>query len=241
MLRVKGLHVQVDGKAVLQGVDIVVQTGEIHALMGPNGSGKSSLALMLAGHPAYSINGGGKAELNGKDIFEMSPEERVKAGLFLSFQAPVAVPGVSYFSFLKQSYQAVSGKHVAVLPFRRRLEGVMSKLGIDVELLQRSVNDGFSGGERKKMEIVQMSLIQPKLIVLDEIDSGLDVDSLKLVARTVRDMADSGAGVMVITHYRRVLEYLKPDKVTVMKRGRVVASGGEELVKRIEEQGYGKL
>lgn len=239
-LRISGLKVEVEGKEVVSGVDLEVSGREIHGLMGPNGSGKSSLALALMGHPRYEVKEG-KVEFEGEDLLEMEPDERARRGLFLGFQTPVALPGVSVFRFLKNAYERVRGGKLEVKEFKKKLVEELEEVGLGEEFLQRNVNEGFSGGERKKMEILQARMLEPSLVVLDEVDSGLDVDSLKVVAESVKKLVGQGSGVLVISHYPRLFEYLEPEKLYVMKEGEMFKEGGAELVEEIEKKGYEKL
>lgn len=254
MLQIKNLHVNVEKKEILRGVSLDLKPGEVVAVMGPNGSGKSTLAYTLAGHPRYSVvNKNNTAILiEGEDITDSSPDERSIKGIFLATQYPVAVPGLSVFSFLRQIYK-VKRKSVIgdgkqridnksdLIEFRKWIEKQAELLGLNKDLLKRSINDGFSGGEKKKMEILQMLVSDPKYIILDEIDSGLDVDALKKIALTVAKVAKSmKIGVLVITHYSRILKYLNPDRVIVMKEGKIVEEGGVKLVEAIEVNGYQK-
>lgn len=239
LLEISDLKVSVDSKLVVQGVSLSISKGEVHALMGPNGSGKSSLALALTGHPSYKA--GGKVKLDGKDLLSMSADKRAREGLMIAFQAPIAIPGVSVFHFLRQAYENLTGEKENVLDFKARLVDLMDKVGLDESFVKRYVNDGFSGGERKKLEVLQVLLFKPRLVILDEVDSGLDVDSLKVVAEVVRGIVDEGeSSVLVISHYKRLLEYLKPDKVHIMGKGKIVKSGGRKIVDEIEEKGYGR-
>lgn len=251
MLKIKNLRVEVEGKEILKGLDLSVENGEIHAIMGPNGSGKSTLAYTLAGHPKYELKSG-KMELDGADISEMAPNERAEKGLFLAMQYPVAIPGLTVQSFLWQIYKKrnlkletgnenkIEKKSPSLIEFRKWLVIQAESLGLDTELLKRGLNDGFSGGEKKKLEILQLLVFGPKYIILDEIDSGLDVDALKKIAKTVEKVARANKiGVIAITHYSRILEFLKPDKVHMVKDGQIVESGGDELTERIEKGGYG--
>ncbi len=242
LLEVKGLEVLVEGKKVLDGVNLSIGKGEVHALMGRNGSGKSSLALALAGHPKYEVKlkRSGGVKFAGKNLLALPADLRARAGIMLAFQAPIAIPGVGVFTFLRQAYNQMRGE-IAVVDLKKRLLVIMEDLGIPEEFLGRYVNDGFSGGERKKMEVLQAILLKPRLLILDEIDSGLDVDSLKLVASAVRKMVrENDTSVLVISHYKRLLEYLEPEYVHVMRDGRVIKSGGSGLVEEIEKGGYGE-
>ncbi|MEK7064228.1 MAG: Fe-S cluster assembly ATPase SufC [Patescibacteria group bacterium] len=236
-LSVKGLKVKIGNKEVLGEVSLTVASGEVVALMGPNGSGKSTLAFSLMGHPSYEITEG-NVDLDGKDITMATPDERGRAGLFLAVQYPVSIPGVSVREALLASLRA-RGELVSALELKKRIEAEAKELVIDEELLKRSLNEGFSGGEKKKMEILQMRILSPKYAVLDETDSGLDIDALKIVATGAAFMAKKKkTGILVITHYQRLLKYLKPDRVLVMKQGRIAKEGGLELVVELEKSGY---
>jgi Fe-S cluster assembly ATP-binding protein len=208
--------------------------------MGPNGSGKSTLAYAIAGHPAYDITGG-TITWQGTDLTELTPDERARLGVFLAMQYPVEVPGVSVTNFLRTALNATSGEEIPVRQFMQRLKAEMADLGVDESFLQRSVNEGFSGGEKKRFEILQMALLRPQLAVLDETDSGLDVDALKTVAEGVDRLKGPDLGTLIITHYTRILRYIRPDEVHVMSEGRIVASGGAELADELEERGYDHL
>ncbi|MEK7525090.1 MAG: Fe-S cluster assembly ATPase SufC [Patescibacteria group bacterium] len=236
-LLVKGLKVKIGNKEVLGGVSLAVASGEVVALMGPNGSGKSTLALALMGHPSYEITDG-SVDLDGGDMMTATPDERSRAGLFLAVQYPVSIPGVSVREALLASLRA-RGESVSALEVKKRIEAEAAELAIDEELLKRSLNEGFSGGEKKKMEILQMRILAPKYAILDETDSGLDIDALKIVATGAAFMAKKKqTGILVITHYQRLLKYLKPDRVLVMKQGRIAKEGGLELVVELEKSGY---
>mgnify|MGYP001581136726 CR=1 FL=1 len=236
-LLVKGLKVKIGNKEVLGGVSLAVASGEVVALMGPNGSGKSTLALALMGHPSYEITDG-SVDLDGGDMMTATPDERSRAGLFLAVQYPVSIPGVSVREALLASLRA-RGESVSALEVKKRIEAEAAELAIDEELLKRSLNEGFSGGEKKKMEILQMRILAPKYAILDETDSGLDIDALKIVAPGAAFMAKKKqTGILVITHYQRLLKYLKPDRVLVMKQGRIAKEGGLELVVELEKSGY---
>ena len=236
-LLVKGLKVKIGNKEVLGGVDLAVARGEVVALMGPNGCGKSTLALALMGHPSYEITDG-SVDLDGGDMTTATPDARSRAGLFLAVQYPVSIPGVSVREALLASLRA-RGESVSALEVKRRIEAEAKELAIDGELLKRSLNEGFSGGEKKKMEILQMRILAPKYAILDETDSGLDIDALKIVATGTAFMAKKKqTGILVITHYQRLLKYLKPDRVLVMKQGRIAKEGGGELVAELEKSGY---
>lgn len=237
-LRVNDLHVSVDGKPILQGLNLVVRTGEIHALMGPNGSGKSTLSNTIVGHPRYKVERG-SITLDGQDILALSPDERARAGIFLAFQYPVAIPGVTVANFLRTALAANrGGAPVSPREFRRLLSDKMSLLGVPQAFASRYVNDGFSGGEKKRLEIMQMAMLQPRIAILDEPDSGLDIDAVRTVAEGVNALTGPDLGVLVITHYQRILEYVQPDFVHVMLDGRIVRSGGRELALELEQRGY---
>ena len=239
MLKIKSLKVEIEGKQILKGVDLEIKNGEVVAIMGPNGSGKSTLAYTLMGHPNYKVKGG-EMSLGGDKLNNLKPDERAKKGLFLAFQYPVAVAGVSANSFLRLAYEKIKGKKIAPFEFRKIVKKKAKELKIKPELLERSLNEGFSGGEKKKVEILQMAVLEPKVAILDETDSGLDIDALKIVAKGVNKLRKKNKkmGVMVITHYQRILKELKPDRVVVIKKGRVVKKGGRELVKELEKKGY---
>ena len=241
-LEIRGLQVVVNTengpKEILKGVDLTVNSGETHAIMGPNGSGKSTLAYSIAGHPKYEITGG-SVHLDGQDILEMSVDERAKAGLFLAMQYPVEVPGVSVSNFLRTAATALRGEAPNVRKWVGEVKEAMAALKMDPAFAERSVNEGFSGGEKKRHEIMQLELLKPKIAILDETDSGLDVDALKVVSEGVnRAKASNDLGVLLITHYTRILRYIKPDFVHVFANGRIVEEGGPELAERLEEQGY---
>jgi Fe-S cluster assembly ATP-binding protein len=241
-LEIKNLQVGVETEAgltpILKGVDLTINSGEVHAIMGPNGSGKSTLAYSIAGHPKYSITGG-TVTLDGVDILEMSVDDRAKAGLFLAMQYPVEVPGVSVANFLRTAATALRGEAPKVRTWVGEVKEAMSKLAMDPAFAERSVNEGFSGGEKKRHEILQLELLKPKIAILDETDSGLDVDALRVVSEGVnRVKQDQNLGIMLITHYTRILRYIKPDFVHVFAGGKIVEEGGPELAERLEEKGY---
>lgn len=243
-LEIRDLHVSVgdgsDGaKEILRGVDLTVKAGETHAIMGPNGSGKSTLAYAVAGHPKYEVTSG-SVTLDGEDVLAMSVDERARAGLFLAMQYPVEVPGVSVSNFLRSAVTAVRGEAPKLREFSKEMKAAMDALSIDPAFAQRSLNEGFSGGEKKRHEILQLEMLRPKVAVLDETDSGLDVDALKVVSEGVNRFASSDTGVLLITHYTRILRYVKPDFVHVFAGGRVVAEGGPELADELENEGYEK-
>ncbi|MER5336271.1 Fe-S cluster assembly ATPase SufC [Micromonospora sp. NPDC049460] len=225
-------------KPILAGVDLTVRSGETHAIMGPNGSGKSTLAYSIAGHPKYEITGG-SVTLDGEDVLAMSVDERARAGLFLAMQYPVEVPGVSVANFLRTAKTAIDGEAPKLRTWGGELRGAMERLQMDPAFAQRNVNEGFSGGEKKRHEIVQLELLKPKMAILDETDSGLDVDALRVVSEGVNRVRDTGdTGLLLITHYTRILRYIKPDFVHVFVAGRIVEQGGPELADKLEEEGY---
>jgi Fe-S cluster assembly ATP-binding protein len=241
-LIIKNLQVSVEtetgSKEILKGVDLTIRSGETHAIMGPNGSGKSTLAYSIAGHPKYSITGG-SVTLDGADVLEMSVDERAKAGLFLAMQYPVEVPGVSVSNFLRTAVTAIRGEAPKIRTWVGEVKEAMASLNMDTAFSERNVNEGFSGGEKKRHEILQMELLKPKIAILDETDSGLDVDALRIVSEGVnRVKSNSDLGVMLITHYTRILRYIKPDYVHVFANGKIVEEGGPELAEKLEEQGY---
>ena len=242
VLEIKDLHATVETpegtKEILKGVNLTLRSGETHAIMGPNGSGKSTLAYSLAGHPKYEITSG-EVLLDGEDVLEMSVDERAKAGLFLAMQYPVEVPGVTVSNFLRTAKTAVAGEAPKLREWVKDVNSAMEKLRMDPQFAQRNVNEGFSGGEKKRHEILQMELLRPKIAILDETDSGLDVDALRVVSEGVNRVKDeSDLGVMLITHYTRILKYIKPDFVHVFVDGRVAEEGGPELAERLEAEGY---
>ncbi len=236
-LEIRDLTVEADGAEILRGVTLDLDKGKTLALMGPNGSGKSTLAYAIAGHPAYDITGG-TITWKGTELIGLTPDERARLGVFLAMQYPVEVPGVSLTNFLRTAVNAVRGEDVPIREFMQGLRSEMQELGVDESFLQRSVNEGFSGGEKKRFEILQAALLKPQLAVLDETDSGLDVDALKTVAEGVNRISGPDLGVLIITHYTRILRYVTPDEVHVMFEGRIVASGGPELADELEEGGY---
>jgi Fe-S cluster assembly ATP-binding protein len=239
-LIVSGLRVAAQGNEILKGIDLSVEPGRVYALMGPNGSGKSTLAFALAGHPGYEITGGG-ATLDGEDLLALGPDKRAKAGLFLSFQYPAAIPGVSVANFLRTARTAVKPGDLPPAKFRQLVFEQLDLLGIDTSFLGRYVNDGFSGGEKKRLEMLQLAVLEPKYAILDETDSGLDVDALRAVGESLtrlRSGAGKESGFLIITHYPRILQYVAPDVVHVMMDGRIVKTGGADLAQWIEAEGY---
>ena len=236
-LEVRGLHASVENKPILRGIDLTVRQGEIHALMGPNGSGKSTLSNVIMGRPGYVVTAG-KVVLNGEDITAITADERAKRGLFLAMQYPTEIPGVSVVNFLRTAYQSIKGTQVSALEFRKHMKAQMERLGIEDTMVQRYVNQGFSGGEKKRNEVLQLAVLEPKIALLDETDSGLDIDSLKLVAESVNELVGPELGVLIITHYQRMLNYITPQYVHVMMQGQIVRSGGPELSHQREEKGY---
>ncbi len=237
LLEIQNLHVEVEGKEILKGVDLTVNKGEIHALMGPNGSGKSTLSFTLMGHPRYKVTEG-KVLYMGEDLLSMEADERARKGVFLAFQYPNAIPGVTVVNFLRQALKAVRGQDIPVKEFRKELKSKMKMLEINDSFIGRYLNDGFSGGEKKRHEILQLALLSPKLAILDETDSGLDIDALKTVCDGLNHLAGPEIGVLIITHYQRMLNYITPQFVHVMANGRVLKSGGPELAKSLEQTGY---
>ena len=235
-LTVRDLRVEVEGKEILRGVDLDVPQGEVHALMGPNGSGKSTLAYTVMGHPKYVVTGG-SVSFDGEDVLPLTADARARLGLFLCFQYPTAIPGVTTVNFLRAALRSL-GKEMPAREFLNRLKDEMAELRIDESFRSRYINDGFSGGEKKRSEILQLAMLRPRLAILDETDSGLDVDALRTVAEGVMRLTGPDMGVLVITHYPRILQYLRPDAVHILNHGRVVTSGGRDLADRIERDGY---
>ncbi|MEV5711481.1 Fe-S cluster assembly ATPase SufC [Actinoallomurus sp. NPDC052274] len=239
-LEIRDLHVSVEDKEILRGVDLTVKAGETHAIMGPNGSGKSTLAYAIAGHPKYTVTGG-EVLLDGESVLDMAVDERARAGLFLAMQYPVEVPGVSVSNFLRTAVTAVRGEAPKLREFSKEMRSAMAELQIDPAFAQRNLNEGFSGGEKKRHEILQLEMLKPKVAVLDETDSGLDIDALKVVSEGVNRFRSDETGVLLITHYTRILRYVKPDFVHVFAAGRVVEQGGPELAELLETEGYEKF
>jgi Fe-S cluster assembly ATP-binding protein len=241
LLEIKNLHVSVDGKAILNGLDLVVEEGQVAAIMGPNGSGKSTLAHVLAGKDDYEVTDG-QVLFNGEDLLALAPDERAAKGVFLAFQYPLEIPGVATMTFLRTALNAQRKKRgqeeLSAPDFNRRVFDAAAKLGIERDMLRRGVNVGFSGGEKKRNEVLQMALLEPRLCVLDETDSGLDIDALKVVSEGVNRLRAPDRGFIVITHYQRLLDYIVPDVVHVLSRGRIARTGGKELALELEAQGY---
>lgn len=236
-IEIDGLKVEVEGKEIITGLDLHVAQGETHALMGPNGSGKSTLAYAIAGHPAYEVTGG-TIRFEGEDVTQMSVDERAKAGLFLAMQYPTEIPGVSMTNFVRTAVNATRTEDMRIREFMTKLKDGMADLKMDEKFLSRNVNEGFSGGEKKRFEILQMALLEPKIAVLDETDSGLDVDALKVVSEGVNRLRGDTLGVLLITHYTRILNYITPDHVHVMSAGKIVKTGGPDLAETLEAEGY---
>jgi Fe-S cluster assembly ATP-binding protein len=244
LLEVKNLHVEIDGKKILNGLDLVIEKGEVHAIMGPNGSGKSTLAYVLAGKADYQVTSG-EVLFDGEDVLAMQPDERAAKGIFLAFQYPIEIPGVATMTFLRTALNAQRKQRgeaeLSTPEFMKRVRESAAKLSIDQEMLRRAVNVGFSGGEKKRNEILQMAMLEPRLAVLDETDSGLDIDALKIVADGVNRLRSPERSMIVITHYQRVLDYIVPDVVHVLSKGRVVKTGGKELALELEAKGYAEF
>ncbi len=241
LLEIRNLHAEIGGRRILNGLDLTVNNGEVHAIMGPNGAGKSTLSYVLAGKPGYEITGG-EVRFNGEDLLEMAPDERAAKGLFLAFQYPLEIPGVATLTFLRTALNAQRRKRgeeeLSSPDLLKRVRELAKKLGIDAEMLRRPLNVGFSGGEKKRNETLQMALLEPRLCVLDETDSGLDIDALKVVANGVNQLRGPGRGQVVLTHYQRRLDYIVPDVVHVLAAGRIVRTGGKELALELERTGY---
>ncbi len=238
LIQVRNLQASIAGKPILQGIDLDIKVGEIHALMGPNGSGKSTLANVLMGHPAYTVTGG-SVLLDGENFLELSPDERSRKGVFLAFQYPVEIPGVTVGKFLKRAREVrLDGQSMDVTGFIKKLREAMDFMEIDQQFINRYLNQGFSGGEKKRMEVLQMLLLEPSFALLDETDSGLDIDALKVVAKGVNRLRGEGFGALIITHYQRILTHIVPDYVHIMYKGRIATSGGKDLVETLESRGY---
>lgn len=244
MLHIKNLQAKIEDKEILKGLDLTLPKGQVHAIMGPNGSGKSTLASVLAGHTSFEVTGG-SASFDGQDLLDLEPEDRAALGLFLAFQYPVEIPGVITQNFLKTAVNAVRKKRgeaeLDALGFLKLMRSEASKMGVDEEKLKRALNVGFSGGEKKRMEVLQMAMLQPKLAILDETDSGLDVDAMKIVADGVNALRDSTRSFLIVTHYRRLLDLIKPDVVHVMWQGKIIESGDLGLADKIDQGGYGAV
>ncbi|MDO9546876.1 MAG: Fe-S cluster assembly ATPase SufC [Pelolinea sp.] len=242
-LKIHNLYVSVDDLPILKGLNLVIPQGEVHAIMGPNGTGKSTLAYTLMGHPRYKITRG-EVKLNGTDLLALPPEARSKLGMFLAFQYPVAIPGVSVANFLRSAVNAhrksedPDYKGIPILEFRKLLTEKMKLLKMDLSMAGRYLNDGFSGGEKKRVEILQMAMLDPRIAILDETDSGLDIDALRIVSEGINTLKSKNLGILIITHYQRILNYLKPDVVHVMFNGRIIRTGGPELAQKLEKEGY---
>ena len=237
MLKIENLHVEVDGNEIVKGLDLEVGRGEIHAIMGPNGSGKSTLANVLMGHPRYDVTEGW-ITFEGEDVLELEPDERAKMGMFLAFQYPSEVPGVSVANFLRTAVNSVREEELSPMEMYKLLQEKMAIMRMDPKFAERYLNEGFSGGEKKRNEILQLLMLEPRLAILDETDSGLDIDALQVVARGVNEMSDPGFSAVVITHYSRILRYINPDHVHIMLDGRIVTSGGKKFAEKLEEKGY---
>jgi Fe-S cluster assembly ATP-binding protein len=237
MLKIENLRIEIDGQEIVKGLDLEVGEGEIHAIMGPNGSGKSTLANVLMGHPRYEVTGG-SITFRGEDVFELEPDERAKLGMFLAFQYPSEVPGVSVANFLRTAVNSVREEELRPMDMYRLLQDKMKIMQMDPKFAERYLNEGFSGGEKKRNEILQMLMLEPKLAIMDETDSGLDIDALQVVAKGVNELRAPEFSAVIITHYQRVLRYIEPDRVHVMLDGRIVTSGGKDLAHELEDKGY---
>ncbi|PIQ82885.1 MAG: Fe-S cluster assembly ATPase SufC [Candidatus Omnitrophica bacterium CG11_big_fil_rev_8_21_14_0_20_64_10] len=237
LLEIKNLHVTIEGKPILKGISLTVNRGEVHALMGPNGSGKSTLSNVLMGHPKYTVTQG-TILFQGEDYTALSTDARARAGIFLAFQYPTAIPGVSVANFVRTAMKARFGEAFEAKSFRKSFKGALEALGISENFATRYVNDGFSGGEKKRHEVLQMTLLKPRLAILDETDSGLDIDALKTVSEGINRLRGPELGILLITHYQRILDYVQPDKIHVLKEGQIVRSGGKELALELEKTGY---
>ena len=237
MLKIENLHVEIDGNEIVKGLDLEVGKGEIHAIMGPNGSGKSTFANVLMGHPRYEVTEG-TVTFEGEDVLELEPDERAKLGMFLAFQYPSEVPGVSVANFLRTAVNSVREEELSPMEMYRLLQEKMAVMQMDPKFAERYLNEGFSGGEKKRNEILQMLMLDPRLAIMDETDSGLDIDALQVVARGVNEVRGPEFSAVIITHYQRILRYIEPDRVHVMLDGRIVTSGGKELAEQLEDKGY---
>jgi len=240
LFQTENLHVSVEGKEIVKGLDLVVDRGEVHAIMGPNASGKSTLANAIMGHPRYQVTKG-RVLFKGEDVTALSPDERARRGLFLAFQYPRAIPGVTMVNFLRSALRAVRGSDVPVREFRTMLRETMAMLKIDEDFARRYINDGFSGGEMKRAEVLQMGILQPDMAILDETDSGLDIDALRTVAEGINSLMNEDRGMLVITHYQRILDYVQPGFVHVLFDGRIIKSGGPEIAHELEAEGYERI
>ena len=245
MIEIKDLHANIEGSEILRGINLTVKAGEVHAIMGPNGSGKSTLAKVIAGHPSYEVTQGSvEFDINGKnkDILELEPDERAKEGIFLGFQYPIEIPGVTNIGFLRESFNSIcthqGAQEMEAPEFRKFLQAKLDLLEMESSFLDRSVNQGFSGGEKKKNEILQMAVLNPRLSLLDETDSGLDIDALKIVAKGVNALKNKFNATVLVTHYQRLLNFIVPDRVHVLYKGRIIKSGGKELALELEKRGY---
>lgn len=239
ILEIKDLHVQIEDKEILKGVTLTINTNEVHAIMGPNGTGKSTLAAAIMGHPKYEVTSG-SVTIDGEDVLAMAVDERARAGLFLAMQYPSEITGVTNADFLRSGVNArrEEGDEISLMKFIREMDSKMDTLEMEEDMATRYLNEGFSGGEKKRNEILQLMMLKPKFAVLDEIDSGLDIDALKVVSKGINEMRGEGFGCLIITHYQRLLDYITPDKVHIIMQGRIVKTGGPELAKKLEEQGY---
>lgn len=237
MLQIENLHVEIDGQEIVKGLDLEVGIGEIHAIMGPNGSGKSTFANVLMGHPRYEVTAG-SVTFRGEDVFELEADERAKLGMFLAFQYPSEVPGVSVANFLRTAVNSVREEALSPMEMYRLIQEKMGVMQMDPKFAERYLNEGFSGGEKKRNEILQMLMLEPKLAIMDETDSGLDIDALQVVAKGVNELRGPEFSAVIITHYQRILRYMEPDRVHVMLDGRIVTSGGKDLANQLEEKGY---
>jgi Fe-S cluster assembly ATP-binding protein len=237
MLKIENLRVEIDGQEIVKGLDLEVGEGEIHAIMGPNGSGKSTFANVLMGHPRYEVTGG-SITFRGEDVFELEPDERAKLGMFLAFQYPSEVPGVSVANFLRTAVNSVREEELSPMDMYRLIQEKMKIMQMDPKFAERYLNEGFSGGEKKRNEILQMLMLEPKLAIMDETDSGLDIDALQVVSKGVNELRGPEFSAVIITHYQRILRYIEPDRVHVMLEGRIVTSGGKDLAHELEDKGY---
>ena len=237
LFEIDDLRVSVEDKQIVKGLSLTLRPGEVHAIMGPNGSGKSTLANTIMGHPRYSVDGG-SVRMDGDEMLDLSPDERARAGLFLAFQYPTDIPGVSMINFLRRAVSARRGSEIPVREFRQLLNDVLARLQMDEQFVRRYVNDGFSGGEKKRAEIVQLGLLQPRVAVMDETDSGLDIDALRIVSEGINTFHSDDNAILLITHYQRLLRYVQPDHVHVLMDGRIVESGDAKLAERLESDGY---